>query len=255
MVALLLKKYNLPDPVKETGDKIGVFKDKYLQELYDKLIAEGKKSLVDALKVGATIEDLDIADLEKALQNTDNRDIRLVYLNLMKGSRNHMRAFVRLLRRFGSDYKPQYISVEEFQKIVSSRFERGFTTATVPTKVNISQDVQNTSQNQKISDTYKPGDVLTGKVLKFEQRLGPRGRVLWWVADIQTPRGIYTVYLAPVWKVKNPSIAEGNYVEVKVYIPPMWQRWGLKNTFVGCWWKNKSNGWGYTNPLCPRIYR
>jgi hypothetical protein len=126
MVELLLQKYNLPDPVKETGDRIGVFKDPELQKLYDELVEKGKRSIVDALKVGATIEDLDIYDLERTLSRTDNEDIKLVYRNLMKGSRNHLRAFVRTLRRFGGDYKPQYISEEEFQKIISTPIERGF---------------------------------------------------------------------------------------------------------------------------------
>ena len=123
MVGILIKKYGLKDPV---IDRIGVFTNKHLQELYNKLVAEGEKSLIDALKVGALIEDLDIHDLEKAMENTDNEDIRIVYANLMKGSRNHLRAFVRLLRRFGADYTPKYLPKEEFENIISTPIERGF---------------------------------------------------------------------------------------------------------------------------------
>ena len=123
MVGVLIKKYGLKDPV---IDRVGVFTNKHIQELYNKLVAEGEKSLIDALKVGALIEELDITDLKKAMANTDNRDIRIVYANLMKGSRNHLRAFVRLLRRFGYDYTPKYLPKEEFEKIVSTPIERGF---------------------------------------------------------------------------------------------------------------------------------
>ncbi len=105
---------------------MGVFTNKHIQELYNKLVSEGEKSLIDALKVGALIEELDITDLKKAMENTDNRDIRIVYANLTKGSRNHLRAFVRLLRRFGYDYTPKYLPKEEFKKIVSTPIERGF---------------------------------------------------------------------------------------------------------------------------------
>ena len=123
MVGILIKKYGVKDPV---INRIGVFTNKHLQELYKKLVAEGEKSLINALKVGALIEELDIHDLKKAMENTDNEDIRIVYANLMKGSRNHLRAFVRLIRRFGSDYTPKYLSKEEFEKIVSTPMERGF---------------------------------------------------------------------------------------------------------------------------------
>jgi len=123
MVGVLIKKYGLKDPV---IDRVGVFTNKHIQELYNKLVAEGEKSLIDALKVGALIEELDITDLKKAMANTDNRDIRIVYANLMKGSRNHLRAFTRVLSRFGYSYEPKYLSVGEFESIVSTPIERGF---------------------------------------------------------------------------------------------------------------------------------
>ena len=75
--------------------------------------------------VGATIEDLDIADLEHWLSKTDNEDIKFVYENLMKGSRNHLRAFIRMLNNYGANYSPQYISKEEYEQIINSQMERG----------------------------------------------------------------------------------------------------------------------------------
>ncbi len=122
-IKTLLKKYNISDPV--SNDKIGVFKDEKLQNLYEILVKNGEKSLVDALKVGATIEDLDIYDLKKLINGTDNQDIKMVYQNLMKGSRNHLRGFVYQLKLKGDVYKAQYLSQNEVDKILNSPMERG----------------------------------------------------------------------------------------------------------------------------------
>jgi hypothetical protein len=107
----------------------GVFSDPGLQQAFDQLFAQGSQSLIDALVVGATIEDLDIHDLEVALSRTDNEDLSIVYQNLWKGSRNHLRSFVGLLEANGVTYEPQYISQEEFDAIVDSPKEHGMVDA------------------------------------------------------------------------------------------------------------------------------
>lgn len=117
-VLTLIEKYDLNDPIKV--DERGVFTDENLQALYNQLIEQGSKSLEGALIVGATIEDLDIYDLEEFLKITDNQDIEFVYNNLKKGSENHMRAFVSQLSRFNMMYTPKYISLEEFDEIISN---------------------------------------------------------------------------------------------------------------------------------------
>lgn len=119
----LLEKYELDDPV--TDDSIGVFSNKDMQALYDSLTEEGKLSEVDALRVGATIEDLDIKDLEDLLKQTDNADITLVYENLVRGSHNHMRAFTRQLSNRGETYEPSYITATEYETIISAAQETG----------------------------------------------------------------------------------------------------------------------------------
>ena len=121
---LLVDKYNLTDPVAD--DARGKFTDTNLGELYEDLIAQGQLSLVDALKVGATIEDLDIYDLQNALAVSDDADVNTAYQNLMKGSRNHLRAFVSQLGVNGGSYAPQYLTDETFEAIISSSWERGF---------------------------------------------------------------------------------------------------------------------------------
>ncbi|MDQ7020918.1 MAG: DUF2202 domain-containing protein [Candidatus Dojkabacteria bacterium] len=48
-----------------------------------------------------------------------------VYENLQRGSRNHLRAFVKNLNNYGEDYSPSYISKEEFNLIISGENEIG----------------------------------------------------------------------------------------------------------------------------------
>lgn len=123
-VKILLDKYILPDRV--VDDTVGIFYDSQIQNLYNELVFTGRKSLSDALRVGATIEDLDIFDLKKLLDDADNTDVRTVYQNLMKGSRNHMRAFVSQLSAFGVAYEGEYLTPEEIETIINSPRERGF---------------------------------------------------------------------------------------------------------------------------------
>ena len=122
-VKLLLDRYGLADPAAATAP--GEFKDARLAALYTDLVAKGKVSLVEALKVGATIEDLDLADVDKALAASDNRDIDAVMQNLAKGSRNHLRAFSRRLAALGASYTAQYLPADEVAKIVAAPQERG----------------------------------------------------------------------------------------------------------------------------------
>ncbi len=119
----LLEKYNLADPV--TEDVIGVFTNSDMQELYDTLVAKGLQSETDAFIVGATIEDLDIFDLQNLMAETDNEDILLVYENLTRGSRNHLRSFINQLDRNGATYEAQYITDAEYQDILDNDQEQG----------------------------------------------------------------------------------------------------------------------------------
>lgn len=123
-VWMLLNKYNLNDPV--TNDAEGIFVDPTLKQMYTDLIAQGLKSEIDALKVGALIEEVDINDLQLALDNTfDNQDFIHVYNNLLKGSRNHLRAFYKNLEMRNVTYMPQVLSQEAFDAIVYSEKEYG----------------------------------------------------------------------------------------------------------------------------------
>jgi len=88
-------------------NSIGVFTDPKFTELYNQLVAEGSKSIEDALNVGATIEDLDIKDLQDWLAKVDNADIKFA------------------LQRYGATYTPQYISEADYNAILSGSHEIG----------------------------------------------------------------------------------------------------------------------------------
>jgi hypothetical protein len=123
-IKTLIDRYGLDDPV--TGNDVGEFSDPTLQSLYDELTASGRESLAAALKVGAAIEEIDIIDLEEYLSKTDEADIVRVYENLMRGSRNHLRAFVSTLeRQEGESYEPQYLDPETYDEIIGASVEPG----------------------------------------------------------------------------------------------------------------------------------
>jgi hypothetical protein len=123
-IKYLLDKYDISDPV--TDDQPGVFINQNLQKMYDDLVAQGRQSLSEALLVGAMIEEVDIADLDKYLAQTDNSDITLVYENLQKGSRNHLRSFVSVYEKFADeDYSAQYMDATTVSEILNSDRETG----------------------------------------------------------------------------------------------------------------------------------
>ena len=120
-VLSLLKAYGLKDPA---SSERGVFKEKVLQDLYNELKVASEVSLLDALIVGATIEDLDINDISIFESQTLKADFLNVYDQLKCGSRNHLRSYTSQLNVLDVDYTPQYISLEEYDIIVSSERER-----------------------------------------------------------------------------------------------------------------------------------
>ena len=121
-VAFLLTRYELADPA--AGKAPGVFSNARLQALYVSLVEKGSVSLVEAFVVGATIEDLDLADVEELIADADNVDVDTVMQNLAKGSRNHLRSYVALLAASGVTYVPQFLNPAEYAEIISTPAER-----------------------------------------------------------------------------------------------------------------------------------
>jgi hypothetical protein len=118
-VKTLIDRYELEDPALE--HETGKFTDPHFQELYTELVERGSSALEEAILVGLLIEDLDIADLEIALETEiKSEDIKLVYENLLRGSQNHMKAFYAHASGRDLDYTPVYISSERFMEIIGA---------------------------------------------------------------------------------------------------------------------------------------
>jgi hypothetical protein len=115
-VLSLMNKYGITDSV---STEIGVFNNADLQLLYTNLTNQSNTSLIEALRVGATIEDLDINDIDDFIGNTTKSDLLTVYNNLTCGSKNHIRSFTSQLSANGVTYIPQFISQEYYDIILS----------------------------------------------------------------------------------------------------------------------------------------
>lgn len=122
-MATLIGRHGLADPV--AGLAIGDFADTEMQGLHDALVEQGRTSFVAALRAGAEIEELDIADLRAASAETSHTDVANTYANLERGSRNHLRAFAAQLAAQGESYEPTHLDAASYDAIVSSPHERG----------------------------------------------------------------------------------------------------------------------------------
>ena len=112
----MIEYYGLQDPV--TDDTTGVFTNQTLAGLYDDLVERGSTSLLEALYVGAYIEELDIGDLRATIERTDEVLLINAYENLLAGSRNHLRAFVSQINWLGYDYVAQVLDQADVDAIV-----------------------------------------------------------------------------------------------------------------------------------------
>lgn len=121
----MISTYNLVDPVQD--DTVGAFTDPAILGLYQDLVMRGSNTQLDGLKVGGFIEEFDINDLQEAIveakAGSNPTDIITAYENLMCGSRNHLRAFVRQIEKTEA-YVAQVISQDEVDAIVSTPEEQ-----------------------------------------------------------------------------------------------------------------------------------
>ncbi|MEC7772785.1 MAG: DUF2202 domain-containing protein [Bacteroidota bacterium] len=119
-VETLLVAYDIEYDILEDG----VFENEDLQNWYDTFVQDGIVDEVAALTVGATIEDLDIVDLEEHIKATSNTDIADVFSSLQCGSRNHLRSFVQSIENLGETYTPQFLTQEEYETILDGSHEQ-----------------------------------------------------------------------------------------------------------------------------------
>jgi hypothetical protein len=115
-IEALLVKYSIEDSASKDA---GLFTDQSLQELYNQLITSGTVSELEAFQVGALIEEVDIEDLNHAIEETDKIDLQAVYGNLLSGSINHLKAFVAHIEALGIDYEAQYLTQDEVDDLLA----------------------------------------------------------------------------------------------------------------------------------------
>ena len=116
----LLIQYNIQYTILPEGQ----FNNANLQTLYNQFAKDGAISQYNALQIGATIEDLDIVDLQDFIDATENTNIISVFKNLQCGSRNHLRSFVSTIENSGSSYTPQYLTQDAYNSILSGSREQ-----------------------------------------------------------------------------------------------------------------------------------
>lgn len=96
----------------------GVYENDVLQNLYNDLVKRGSVSLLDALKVGAEIEELNITDLNININQSESQTAIATYQSLLNASHKHLRAFVKNIEKSGVSYEPVLLDEEEYHSIV-----------------------------------------------------------------------------------------------------------------------------------------
>lgn len=136
-----LDQFNLPDPNPNTNNlpsSLGVFTGEewgwYFTEKFALLTTKGEISELDALHVGALIEELDMYDITVCpqvmidrgfsspcgLDYTDERALQTAYSALVSGSESHLRAYVEQIEAVigVGNYKAQYLTQDEVDAIL-----------------------------------------------------------------------------------------------------------------------------------------
>ncbi len=115
-IKIFLDAYNLEDSI---AAEEGKFNNPKLQALYDELIIRGSVSELEAHKVGALVEELDIKDLLASIENTDVPELKKMYGNLLHASHMHLRKFTNPIIASEGSYTAQALSQEEVDAILN----------------------------------------------------------------------------------------------------------------------------------------
>ncbi len=104
--------------------KAGIFNDETRQAEYNKLLSQGK-TLVDAYKVIALLEEENIVAYQNVLPSITNQNIKLIMSNMLKSSTNHFKAVINQITILGEVYKPSLLDEKAYQEIIDSAFHHG----------------------------------------------------------------------------------------------------------------------------------
>ena len=139
-VKAMIEKYGYDDP--NTNDNVGMYTGEdygwYFTEKYNQLVERAKTSELEALYVGAFIEELDMMDInqcpkviletdngindvtECGKNYTDNPDIVKLYSSLIDGSISHLKGYVKNIEmNIGEgNYQAQVLGQEEVDKLL-----------------------------------------------------------------------------------------------------------------------------------------
>ena len=139
-VKAMIEKYGLDDP--NSNDNVGVYTGEnygwYFAEKFKFLVERASLSELDALYVGAFIEELDMMDINQCPQvivetenginditecgkiYTDNSDVNNLYASLLDGSDSHLEGYVRNIEKYigKGNYQAQVLPQEEVDEIL-----------------------------------------------------------------------------------------------------------------------------------------
>lgn len=216
-----LDAYNIPDLAPE---EYGLFNNPELQKLYDSLVERGEVSLVEALIVGALIEEVDIKDLIDAIEQTNDQAMIQMYTNLLQGSYNHLRAFVNQLASQGVTYSSQGVlsqqQVDDILKGENTQTAVNTAAAIAADGTSASSDscfINKMSKNSKIvarnAQFNKTDNVQLSTGIKANaQDLGKNAKLVA-VAGYTSDTGVSTSFMRDnqSWKVWNGQINSLSY--------------------------------------------
>lgn len=103
----------------------GRFDSEEVQKRYNALLALGLESADSALRVGAYVEEVDIADLNTMIGQADNAALKDVGAALKTASGHHLKAFVGALAARGITYTPQVLPADTYQALVAAAGSAG----------------------------------------------------------------------------------------------------------------------------------
>ena len=140
----MLAAYGIPDPNPDANNlpgSIGVFTGAdygwYFTEKFAALVARGRMDVLQALYVGAFVEELDMLDIvgcpkvivetdngidagQCGLDYTDEPALQAMYAHLVEGSKNHLRSYVKNIETIigAGNYVAQVLTQEEVDAIL-----------------------------------------------------------------------------------------------------------------------------------------
>jgi hypothetical protein len=139
-VKAMIEKYGLEDP--NTNDNVGVYTGEdygwYFTEKFKLLVERASISELEALYVGAFIEELDMMDINQCPQvivetengingitecgkiYTDNTDVSNLYASLLDGSDSHLEGYVKNIEVYigAGNYQAQVLPQEQVDELL-----------------------------------------------------------------------------------------------------------------------------------------